>query len=45
MIEYLYLVAPLTVLFEIGLKKDCKDMHHFLKYKSALYICFEYQSI
>ncbi len=44
MIEYLYLFAPLTVPIEFGLKKDCKDMHHFLKYKSAIYICCEHQA-
>gem|GEM_PF-3494969 len=44
MIEYLYLFAPLTVLIEFGLKKDCKDMHHFFKYKSEIYICCEHQA-
>src|SRR5690606_11804168 len=26
--------------FGIDPKKDCKDMYHFLKYKSLPYICF-----
>ena len=43
MIEYRYLIAPLTFLFGIDPKKDCKDMYHFLKYKSDFYICFETQ--
>lgn len=43
MIEYLYLIAFWTFRFGIDPKKDCKDMHHFIKYKSPSYICFETQ--
>ena len=39
MIEYRYLVALLSNSLKFALKKDCKDMHHFLNYKPRLYIC------